>query len=48
MKNKKKLKTPFELAKDVAKQELNTKRYHQKVKNKPKYDRNKEKEIPDG
>lgn len=46
MKNKKKLKTPFEIAREVATQELQTKRYHVKVKDKPKYDRNKEKGIP--
>lgn len=46
MKDKKKLKTPFELAKEVAAQELNTKRFHVKVKDNQKYDRRKEKEIP--
>lgn len=46
MKRKKKLKTPFEIAKEVANQELNTKRYHVKVKDNLKYNRTKSKEIP--
>lgn len=45
MKRKKKLKTPFELAREVAIQELNSKRYHLKVKGNKKYNRREAKGV---